>query len=162
MDGQTVEIDGDSYKILYLDPLTASDMLTDLSKAIAPALGAVGGKVLAKKDSKNALDELLGGAEGEEDAQALAEAYERAIMGLVDRLDKATFRAMVNELAQVTSVKKGDGWPELKPVMAIHFRGRIKSFYKWFFAALKIQFADFFSGLSPAIAHAAQQVGLGQ
>lgn len=155
LDGQTSTIDGHTYKVLYLDPLTASDLLQDIIKILAPAIGAVGGKMLSAEDTKKALGSLLDGKQPDQGSDFEA-SLDKAIVGLIDRVSKDKFREMVEQLAKVTSVRQGEAWPELSSILTVHFRGRLKSLYKWFGFALKVQFADFFSSIGPAIARVAR------
>ena len=140
-------IDGHTYVVRMLDPLTANDLLVDVSKVIGPALGAVGSSLLGSGDSKKALGELLDGLkEGETpaDGSALGDGVERAIVGLVDRLEKHKLREVIGILANVTAVEMSKGSPELSSIFDVHFRGRIKAMYQWLAFALRVQYQDFF------------------
>lgn len=161
-DHETVTIDGIDYRIRFLDPLTASDIATDLCKLLAPVFGALGGNVLSEGNSKEALKSLLDGKKDNDDSQGTSESIEKAIVGLLDRLSKEQVRYLIDAMANVTEVKQGDSWPELSSIFTIHFRGRVGSMYKWLAAAVRIQFKDFFSGMGSAITRAVQLTGQDQ
>lgn len=155
LDAETKTIDGDTYKVLKLDPLTANDILLDLVQAAAPTLGALGGGLLSKKDSSKVIQEFLDGVEGS-GAEEKSAVMERAITASLDRVSKQKFREIVTSLASVTSVQSGSDWPELSKVFPIHFRGRIGAMYKWIGFALGVQYKDFFTSVPSVIARAGQ------
>lgn len=136
-DSQSQEIDEHTYTVSMLDPFVANKILVMLGKILGPSLGS-----------------LTDVVSDDTDAQAL----NNAAGGLFERLDESQLRWLIDELSKVTSVRSPttkDQEPQLNRVFQIHFRGRISSMYKWLWFALKVQFADFFALVAPAIARAA-------
>lgn len=150
LDGESKTIDGETYKILMLDPLVASDLLVDIAKVFGPALGVVGASLLKAENSKEALDQLLDGVKSEgNDAEAATEeligdSLEKALIGLIDRVEKSKLREIINIMTDVTSVQKGNDWPKLASIFSVHFRGKIKAMYQWLAFAIRVQYRDFF------------------
>lgn len=145
-DYQTFVVDGDTYKIGMLDPFTAFDMVHDLAKILGPSLAAL----------------ASGYEQGEGDsADVKGEQLEKAITAFVQNVSREKQREFVHELAKITLVVKENGAePSLLSIYPVHFRGRLAAQYKWFGAALKSQFWDFFSQVIPAIGAAVQKAGL--
>lgn len=156
-DEQTGTIDGDTYRVLMLDPLVATDMLADLGKILGPSMAA-----MAAGLGKGGQDQISAVIEGGNDAsEAFGPGLERAIAGFFERVSKEKQREFINTLAAVTFVVKDNGEaPALKAIFAVHFRGRIGALYKWLGFALRVNFQDFFSSMAPVIAVAAQKAGL--
>jgi hypothetical protein len=151
-DAKTVTIDGHTYKVYMLDPLTATDLLADISSIVVPSLAALGGKV-----SPDELKEVLA---SDADAPDLGGAYERAAVLFFQRFDKTVQRAVISKLATVTAVVlEPNKEPMLDSILAVHFKGRIGALYQWLFFALKVQFGDFFVGMVPAIQSAVRGLG---
>jgi hypothetical protein len=149
-DMQEVTIGGETYRFRMLDPLTASDMLVDLSKVFGPVIAEIGGGLLGD-NAKDGIKGLLEGAgEGGKDVE-LGSGITRGILELFDRLEKAKLREIINTLAGDCEVKQGENWPELEGLITVHFRGRVGLLYQWLFAALKVQFADFFDSMGIAM-----------
>ena len=142
-------IDGDTYRILMLDPMTAGDLLVDLIDIFGPSVSIVGSGILKAKDSKEVVAQLLDGINSNESdatdaiGDLVGDNLERAITGLIERMDKAKLREIIRLMCSVTSVQKGEKWPELATVFDIHFRGRIFTMYKWLAAAVRIQYGNF-------------------
>lgn len=149
VDSQETEIRGVRYRVRMLDPLKANDILIDLLAILGPSIGALGGKAVADGSISGLLDS--------EDSPS----FERAVSSFVQRLDKATFRRIVDELAKHTEFSEDDGekWPRLSDQMQIHFRGRLGQMYRWLWFALKVQFADFFDGIESVTSLAERFVG---
>lgn len=143
-DAQTKTIDGEEFRVLMLDPLVANDLLVDILKTAGPALAALLAPVVKAPDSGAAFRDLLDGSSGGETPAFDGEGIERAIVGLVDRLEKPKLREVISTLEGVTSVRKGDGWPQLSTVAPMLFRGRLKLMYRWLAFALRVQYQDFF------------------
>lgn len=144
LDAETKEIDGHTYKVLMLDPLVATDLLADIGQVLAPSLGALGG-ILAKEKG-DTLSKVFDGFEPEEQTN-IDSAVEKAVVGFFQKFTKEKQRELIGVLAKVTVIVMPDGKePRLQDVMQIHFRGRLKTLYKWLAFALKVQFQDFFSG----------------
>ncbi len=157
-------IDGFRYKVYMLDPLVAADTLADLGHLLAPVAGSLGGSLAVSKG--DALGTLLDGVEEGEDAQTLGlnEAIERAVVGFFERFSKAKQRELFNLMMNQTSVIMPDGTePRLSKIFSVHFKGRLKPMYLWFFFAMKVQFSDFFSGpggdMSRVIARVTESLG---
>ncbi len=144
-DGVTKVIGEHTYKVMMLDPFTASDLLVDLTEIFGPALGALGASVLKAKDSKAALKQLMDGGGDPEDMKEMGDNLERALVGLIDRISKAKQRQIMSTMARTTSVLKGDKWPGLEGIFVVHFQGKLKEMYLWLAFAIRTQFADFFS-----------------
>lgn len=151
-DGETKDIDGHTYRVRHLDPMTAQDMVVDLADILGPAIAAVGGKMMATQGDSTQMAE---GADPDTvmSGESYEGSFERAILGVVQRLSKAKQREFIDKLAAVSWVVQDDGKePKLSTIYAHHFRGRVMSAYRWLAFALRVQFADFFSALSPVIA----------
>jgi len=149
MDAAEETIGPDSYKVLMLEPLAFADLLVDLTDVFGPALGAVGGVLVKAGDTKEAFSQLLDGIKSGDGADnispdAFGDSLERAITGIIDRMEKHKLRAMIELMRGMTSVQKGENWPKLESIFAIHFRGRPKAMFQWLAFALKAQFRDFF------------------
>jgi len=155
-DGETSEeIDGFRYRVLMLDPLKASDILADLGYLLAPVVGSLGGTLV--KEKGDLLERAMDGF-GDDDKTSIDTAIERAVTGFFDRFSKDKQRELMDLMAKQTMVIMGDGKePRLSDMFSTHFRGRVKSMYRWFFFAIKVQFKDFFTGLDGDIGHAVQQ-----
>jgi hypothetical protein len=164
-DGVIHEIDDVTFRIRYLPPLTASDMLTEIVKTIGPGLGELasglfsGGidslvRAVGKSDQIAA---LLGSPGEDEDSDknsdaALGAGIARAAQDFFSRVDKAKLRWMIDELAKVSEVQTGEAWPTLKGgKFQLIFTGRPGLMYRWLWAALQTNFADFFDSLRPVI-----------
>lgn len=160
-DGSTKTIGPDTYKVLMLDPLTASDLLLDLTSIFGPGVGAVISGIIKSPDSRGAIQQLWNGvnAKGkavEEDSAAapasesfnvqdlLGDNLERAVVDFLGRITREKQREIIDTLMGVSSVKKGEKWPELRSVFDVHFRGRPKAMYAWLGFALSTQYKDFF------------------
>lgn len=161
-DGTIKTVGEDTYQIRMLDPQSAADLLMDLMDVFAPALANIGGDLLRQKDTGQLLRQLKGALQQDEQAPAedggldllseaasnLADGLEKAIDNLVQRLDKAKLRQTIAMMRTVTAVRKdgpkGEAWPELDRVFDAHFRGRPKAMFAWLYAALAVQFQDFF------------------
>jgi hypothetical protein len=121
---------GHSYEFHMLDPITASDMLTDIQKILAPAIGAIWG---GEQDESGTVSMDSG-------------QLSKALSELMDRIDNKQKNEMMMKLAEKTYV---DG-TNLKSIFNVHFHGKIGQMYKWFFHALEAQFSDFFEELGIA------------
>lgn len=159
---QSEDIDGFSYKVMMLDPLTAADIIADVGYILAPVMGALGGLLASGKkdvlasvlDGDEAGGEALEGALGGSEA-----AIEKAVIGFFERFGKAKQRELIKLLSKMTLVVMPDGSePGLEGIFAAHFRGRIKALYRWFWFAMKTQFGDFFDGQGTDMNRALAQV----
>lgn len=156
MDFETTEIDGYTYKVFMLDPLVATDLVTDLCKMLAPVLGPLGGILV--KEKGDVLNKMLDGFEPEDNTN-VDKAIERAVLGFFNMLDKVKQREMIAIMSKVTVLVCDDGKePQLTRVFSKHFQGRLKALYKWLLFALKVQFRDFFSGTDLDIGQFVQKV----
>lgn len=150
MDGETKTIDGEEFKVLMLDPLTANDLLVDITKVVGPAIASILASVLKSSNSQETLDQLLDGikkkhnSDNEIPEDLLGDNIERSIIGLIDKIDKDKLREIIKTMESVTSVRKGNNWPSLSSIFQILFRGKIKLMYRWLAFALRVQFQDFF------------------
>lgn len=155
VDFETKEIDGHTYKVYMMDPLLATDLLTDLCQLLAPALGALGGVLV--KEKGDVLQKALDGFE-ESDKTNIDVAFERAVLGFFGRLDKTKQREWIDMLAKVSVLITSEGKePGLSTVLRKHFQGRVFAMYKWLAFALKVQFRDFFSGTDLGIGQIVQK-----
>jgi hypothetical protein len=155
VDYEVKEIDGYTYKVLMLDPLLATDLLTDLCQLLAPALGALGGVLV--KERGDVLQKALDGFDADEKTN-IDVAFERAVLGFFGRLDKAKQREWIAMLTKVTMLVLPDGKePMLSPIFLKHFQGRVFAMYKWLAFALKVQYRDFFSGTDLGIGQIVQK-----
>jgi hypothetical protein len=154
-EGQTKTIDGDTYRVMLLDPFVATDMLADLGEVLGPSLAALASS-LGGEDQIKAIVDGTGS-----EALSFGVTLERAVTEFFKRFSKAKQREVINTLAKVTTVVKGVGEePSLERVFAVHFRGRIGALYQWLGFALQVQFQDFFSSLAPGIRAAVLRAGL--
>jgi hypothetical protein len=156
-DGETETIDGDTYKVLMLDPLVATDLLADIGEILGPSLAAIGSALGGEDQIKSVLENTETGMAD------FGPALERAVGEFFKRFSKAKQREVIGILSKVTSVVKPNGEePGLDKIFSSHFRGRLGALYKWLGFALKVQFKDFFSASAPAIAAAVRRAGLGK
>jgi len=145
MDGVTKTIGGETFKVMMLGPLEANDLLVDIGKTLGPALGALLAPLLGAKDTTAAFRQLLDGIQdGDGGLAGLSGGIERAVTGLIDRIEKDQLREIISIMEGVTTVKKGSEWPALGAVSTILFRGKLKLMYQWLGFAIKVQFQDFF------------------
>ena len=155
MDGVEKKVGKDTYKILMLDPMTSGDMLIDILDMLGPSAGVIGSGIMNAENSKEALLTLIRGlAEDSSDddkkasmgvtmADLIGDNFEKVILGLIDRMDKAKIREIITLMRGVTSVKVGNDWPSLDSIFEVHFRGRIIPMYKWVAAAVQVQYGNF-------------------
>jgi hypothetical protein len=155
-DAKEVVVEGETYRFRMLDPLTASDMLVDLSKVLGPVIAEVGGGLLG--DNADGLAGLMEGIKGGD--VELGGGVTRGIRELFDRLEKDKLREMIKTLSGTCEVKNGDKWPELESIFPRHFQGRIGHMYQWLYAALGVQFADFFASMGSAIGRVGPKAAL--
>lgn len=142
------DIDGFKYRIYYLDPLIAADIIADLGFILAPVIGSVGG--VAAKERGDLLGNLMDGVDIDVDLgeSSIDSAIERAVIGFFGRMTKAKQRELFGLLMPVTMIVNPDGsQPNLEANFTQHFRGRPKAMYQWFAFAMRSQFSDFFTGL---------------
>lgn len=165
MDGVEKTIDGTTFKVLMLDPLVANDLLVDIGKTFGPALGAIAAALLQAKDTKAAWSQLMEGVKGPKEAGAddlgefaekldpnsrevvkslIGSGLERAVVSLIDRIEKHKLREIIQIMETVTTVQQGKDWPELRSVSTVLFRGRLKLMYQWLGFAIRTQYRDFF------------------
>ena len=124
-----------------LDPLTATDMLADLSNILAPVLGAAAN--IMSSGNVSVKDILDGGIEG------IGEQLGMTVQGFFSTFPKDKQREFMLQLSRISMVVMPDGsTPKLDSVFNQHFRGRTLALYKWFIFALKSQFSDFFSSVT--------------
>jgi len=148
-----------------LDPLTAADVLADLGFILAPVAGSIGG-VLTKERGAS-LGSLLDGVKGEgEEGAGLGEgssidvAFEKAVLGFFERFSKEKQREIIALMSKQTTVLMSDGKePQLPTIFSMHFRGRLKSMYRWLVFAMRVQFKDFFDGWGTDMSAVLAQMG---
>ncbi len=142
IDTQEKTIGVDTYKITMLDPEVARRLLLDLGKIFGPSLSVMVSSVVNAKDSKKALNQLMDGVDSE-GVGISGEKMERAMLEFFNRADADKQDEIVDILSRVTSVKKGENWPQLDSVYSVHFRGRVAAQYKWLAFALQAQYGNF-------------------
>jgi hypothetical protein len=160
-DGRTETIDGTTFRVRFLDPFTANDMLVLISKTIGPALGEFAGGAMANpkaiaslltEDGEGEREEGIGG-DTEESSGELGRGLASAIRDLCSRLEAKDLRWMMEQLSEVSEVKVDEEtWPTLKRHFQVTFRGKPGLMYKWLWFALEVNFADFFASVRSAIA----------
>ena len=129
------DIDGYKYRVYYLDPLIAADIIADIGFILAPVIDGVDSDGDAG-DSGSSIDSAI----------------ERAVIGFFGRMTKAKQRELFGLMIPMTMIVESDGRePKLSANFTAHFKGRPKSMYLWFAFAMKVQFKDFFSGLEDAM-----------
>ena len=135
-------IGGSRYKVMMLNPMTAADMLADLGKIFSPVLGTATTVLAGKEVSiNNLLKEQLSAEVSKEIGGSVQQFFAN--------FPKDKQREFMESLSKVTFVMTDDGKEILlSSIMNVHFRGKMKSMFTWFFFALKAQFSDFFSSLS--------------
>ena len=148
------DIDGYKYRVYYLDPLIAADIIADIGFILAPVIGSLGG--VAAKERGDILGAIMDGVDSDGDAgdsgSSIDSAIERAVIGFFGRMTKAKQRELFGLMIPMTMIVESDGRePKLSANFTAHFKGRPKSMYLWFAFAMKVQFKDFFSGLEDAM-----------
>ena len=146
------DIDGYKYRVYYIDPLIAADIIADIGFLLAPVIGALGG--VAAKGRGDILGAIMDGGDSDGDGDegdsnsTIDSAIERAVIGFFGRMTKAKQRELFGFMIPVTMIVESDGKePKLSANFTAHFRGRPKAMYLWFAFAMKTNFSDFFSGL---------------
>lgn len=139
MDGTSEVIDGQTYTIYMLPPMTSHDLLLDVVKMIGPALGPVF-DVLFSDAVKQGKKEIL-------EQQVGTDFFSKAASALFSGLDKGTVRNVIEKMIEVSQV---DGKP-LKGIFDIHFRGRIDVMYQWLIFAMKVQWGKSFGVLGSVL-----------
>lgn len=117
-----------------LPPLVANDVLIDIGKVLAPALGKATG----------ALDAA---ADGLFDMDVDDPTISQGIAALAEQITKAKMRELINTMANVTHC---DGTP-LPKTMEVVFRGDLPLMYRWLWFALEVNFKNFTDWLGSAI-----------
>lgn len=166
-DGETATIGKHTYRVRHIDPMTATDITVDLAKLFGPIIAVVGGTILSEKDTKGKLKAILDGEKPKDDEgnvvdDGTAQAIERALGGLFEKLSKEQVRYLISVMSPVTEVRQGDKWPQLDSIFTVHFRGDPAGIFRWLGFAMQVNFRGFFSGIAGAIGRAARQVGLAQ
>lgn len=145
------EIDGFQYRVFYLDPEIAADIIADIGFILAPVIGSLGG--VAAKERGDLIGNIMDGVGiGDDDEEgsgsSIDSAIERAVIGFFGRMTKAKQRELFGLMKPMTRIINPDGSePKLEPNFSMHFRGRPKAMYLWFAFAMRTNFKDFFSGL---------------
>lgn len=150
-----------TYEVWMLDPFDASDLLVDLLQTAAPALGALGSAVVSQKDG---VAKVLEGVTSDDPSDNLSgEAIERAVLGVIGRLDKTMLRAIATKMMTVSRVQMPDGKkPELKNIFSEHFKGRTSEMLQWLTFAVRSQYGGFFESANQVIARVTELAGQGQ
>jgi hypothetical protein len=162
-DGTTYEVNGHTYRSYMLEPLKSGRLLLKVIKAFAPSIGAIGATMLSRKDSAGAIQDLLDGAPDEAGKAAFGAAFERALVGLVDRLHADEIEELIEALADdsITQVKIGSEWAGLRSQLTVHFRGKPLAMYSWLWKAMSAQWADFSDDAGSAIDHVLRRAANG-
>lgn len=119
------EIDGFLYELSPLPAWHAVEVFHQLTRTVAPALGAI-----------TAADSAAGVA-------ALSSALEKALA----TLGPAEFVALSKKLLGGARVSINGKSVELLPVVDVHFQSRTLSLFRVVVAAIQINFPDFFGAL---------------
>lgn len=131
---QTI-IDELKIDVYMLPPKQARTMLLEMTKIVAPLLGALG-------DMRGGLRGLL----ATELNDISTDRFQQLAVLLSDKLDPKMIDAHMNALAEVTQV---DG-VTLSKTFDLTFRGKLGTMFKWYGFALKVNFADFMGALGNA------------
>lgn len=134
-DSKKETIDGVEFEVFMLPPKVGRDILVDMSRVIAPALGALA-------DAKGGLLALMNSEVGDISASR----FQSLASALADKLDKKMLDEHMRHLVEVTAV---NGVP-LSKTFDLQFRGRIGLMLKWYAFALRTNFADFIETLGNA------------
>ena len=143
MDAQSTTIGEATYEVRMLDPLIASRLFIKLAKVMAPGLGAVGGAAMS---DPGGLAKMLEAEGGEEDDPVFFEgdpkAFERGLVGIIDRISPDELEEIIRHMAGVTCVVMANGTkPELAAItVSNQFRGKLWEMYQWLAFALKVNF----------------------
>lgn len=132
--GEETTLGQSTYFVSYLPPQQASDLAIDLFKVLGPAFAMM----------------MSGAAQGMKGeavlkASLLDQDLEPIVVSLAKTLDKAALNQAMQALAKVTYVTTNGTKANLTNVWNTHFTGRIGEMYRWFFFALKTNFADVFT-----------------
>ena len=139
IDSQSISINGRTYQVFKLPPLTAQDVLIDLAQALAPAASELTKILDGQKDIATLERQIDPGA-----------AIGKIAMGLT----KEKMRDLVSVMQNVTHC---DG-KELGPVFDAVFSGDLPAMYQWLWFALRVQFGNF-SGLVNSVLTRAASAG---
>lgn len=135
LDSQTKEIGGHKFEVFMLPPLDANDILIDIGKAIAPAIGKAANALGAAADA-----DLL-------DLDVDNPQISAGIAALAEQITKEKMRDLIRKMA---SVSHCDGTP-LPKTMEVVFRGDLPLLYRWLWFALEVNFKNFTDWLGGAI-----------
>lgn len=132
-EAQEIEIGEHTYVVGHLPPTKALQLFTDLTKWLGPSFGrALGGAT--------SLQDLM--------AQNVGDGFGNAVEAFCRELEFARLDSVIKRLASVTSVK---GVGPLERIYEAHFAMTgLSPLIKLVPFALKVQFGDFFTGLSSA------------
>lgn len=137
LDAERKVIDGKSFEVYMLPPMTSHDLLMDVAKMVGPALGPVLDKLFSGDRSKGeVLEQEIG-----------AEFFTKAASALFSGLDKKVLSDVMRALREVTHV---EGVP-LDGIFDIQFKGNLDSMYKWLFFGMKVQWGKSLSALASAV-----------
>ncbi len=169
-DGQTLELDPTGgvvrFRVLMLDPLTATDLLADIVGILGPALAALSGA----SGERDALAEALGSDPASATlSPGSSVAVERAAVSFFARFSKVQQRQLIEAMSKVSfATVRGENDAEKEVqlstagAMSLVFRGRISLLYRWLGFALKVQYSDFFTAAGAALGPVLAKMGLGK
>lgn len=134
------DIGGYTYEVVQLGATAGLRMSAELIKILAPSLGALAGNA-----------DLTGGIKSAIGGHLKPKALEDAARALASSLDSTKVQAIVKELADTTEIWGpgfGDAGAPLSMHFDDHFAGKYVNLGRWLAFALKVNFSDFFDGLS--------------
>lgn len=134
LDSQTKTIGGHEFRVFMLPPMDANDVLIDIGKTLAPALGKAANALGAVSDEVLDMD-----IDNPKISSGLA--------ALAEQISKEKMRELIKTMA---SVSHCDGTP-LPKTMEIVFRGDLPLMYQWLWFALEVNFKNFTDWLGGAI-----------
>ena len=134
--GQTKEIDGNTYTMFMLSPMRSHDLLMDVVKMIGPGLGPL-------------LDASISSGGVNLEQQLDAKFFSRAASALFSGIDKSIVKHVIDEFSKVTQVQGDSG--TLDKYLEAHFLGRLSSMYKWIAWGMGVQWGGLVGALSGAM-----------
>ncbi len=134
-DGVTETIGDHEYIMYMLPPIKSHNLLMDVARMVAPAIGdAVGALLSGKSDEKKAdiLEQEIG-----------PELISSAISKLARDVNQKTSEKLISTFREMTHV---DG-KQLDKIFDDHFRGALDEMYKWLFWGMRVQWGKSLSAL---------------
>lgn len=134
-DGVTETVGEHEYTMYMLPPMRSHNLLMDVAKMVAPAIGdAVGALLSGKTDEKKA--SIM-------EQEISPELISSAVSKLAKDVNQKTSDKVFSAFREVTHV---DGKP-LDRIFDEHFRGALDEMYRWLFWGMRVQWGKSLSAL---------------